>query len=111
MKKTLIVIGLITSLLMGASESVTFKRADDNRNDRSNYNNNDDRNRDQVKVDGYITYIRDWRDYSVIEIKQRNGGVIKGKVELNRYMINDIVNGTCVNYKGGEYERCSLYRR
>ena len=110
MKKTILGIVLAFSIA-GAYESTTFKRADENRNDRSYNNDRERENKDQVRVDGYVTYIRDWRDYSTIEIKQRDGRTIKAKVEAGRFMENDIVYGTCVNYKGGEYERCSLSRR
>jgi hypothetical protein len=102
MKKILLVLGLCSSL---AFSEVYYKNKDNKYVDR-------DAQSDQIRVSGYITNVNEWRDYSIITIKQREGDTIKAKVGNNDgFHENDIVNGTCVNYKYGQYERCSLYRR
>ena len=83
----------------------------DNRNYRNNnYNQNSDS--DQIRVDGYVTRVKKWSDYTTIEIKLKDSKYIKAKVGNNDgFSENDIVYGTCVNYRSGQYERCSLHRR
>jgi len=99
MKKILLVLGLCSSL---AFSEVYYKNKDTKYNDRYKV-------RDQINVNGYITHVSEWRNYSVITIRLRNGEEIKAKVlPDDRFIENDIVIGRCVNYKRGRYERCSL---
>jgi hypothetical protein len=113
MKKILLFLGLCSSL---AFSEVYYKNKDNKYNDReADYLNNDNRrssSNDQIYVNGYVTNVNEWRDYMIIQIKLRDGNYIKAKVGKNEgFYENDLVNGTCVNYKYGQYERCSLYRR
>lgn len=95
---------------------VYYKNKDTKYNDREvdyiNRDKNSSSDDDQIRINGYVTNVNKWRDYTIIEIKQRDGQYIKAKVGNNDgFSENDIVSGTCVNYKYGQYERCSLYRR
>lgn len=102
MGKIFLVLGLCLSL---AFSEVYYKNKDNKYSDR-------DSQSDQIRVSGYITNVNEWRDYSIITIKQKDGDSIKAKVGNNDgFHENDIVSGTCVNYKYNQYERCSLYRR
>lgn len=102
MKKILLVLGLCSSL---AFSEVYYKNKDNKYSER-------DSKDDQIRVNGYVTNVNEWRDYSIITIKQKNGDNVKAKVGNNEgFHENDIVIGTCVNYKYSQYERCSLYRR
>jgi len=102
MKKVLFMIGLCSTL---AFSEVYYKNKDTKYNDRNNTSN-------QIHVHGYITRVTQWRDYNLITIEQKDGKRIKAKVGKNEgFSENDIVSGTCVNYKNNKYERCSLYRR
>jgi hypothetical protein len=112
MKKLL----LISLLSTFAFSEVYYKNKDTKYNDReAHYLKNDDRSTsdsDQIRINGYITNVNKWRDYTIIEIKQKDGKYVKAKVGNNDgFSENDIVMGTCINYKYGQYERCSLYRR
>ena len=113
MYKILLALGLCSSL---AFCEVYYKNKDTKYNDReADYLDSSDRKSssdDQLRVNGYVTNVNEWRDYMIIEIKQRDGKYIKAKVGKNEgFYENDIVLGTCVNYQYGQYERCSLYRR
>jgi hypothetical protein len=113
MRKILLSLTLLSSL---AFCDVYYKNKDTKYNDReASYLNNDNRKSssdDQLRINGYVTNVNEWRDYMIIEIKQRDGKYIKAKVGKNEgFYENDIVIGTCVNYQYGQYERCSLYRR
>ncbi len=114
MTKIISILSLCSTL---AFCEVYYKNKDTKYNDREAYylNNDDNRkssNDDQIRVNGYVTHVNKWRDYTIIEIKQRDGKYIKAKVGNNDgFSENDIVSGTCINYKYGQYERCSLYRR
>ncbi len=100
--KKLLLISLLTSL---AFSEVYYKNKDTKYNDRELAD-------DQIRINGYITNVNKWRDYTIIEIKQKDGKYVKAKVGNNDgFSENDIVLGSCVNYKYGQYERCSLYRR
>ena len=102
MKKIFLVLGLCSTL---AFSEVYYKNKDTKYSDRDNSS-------DQIHVRGYITRVTQWSDYNIITIEQQDGERIKAKVGKNDgFSENDIVSGTCVNYKSNQYERCSLYRR
>ena len=102
MKKILLVLGVCSSL---AFSEVYYKNKDTKYSDRDNSN-------DQIHVRGYITSVTQWSEYNIITIEQKDGERIKAKGGKNDGLSeNDIVSGTCVNYKHNQYERCSLYRR
>jgi len=106
MKKILITLGLCTSLTFA---EIYYNNKDFKHDDRNKKYNDRNKVKDQIHVNGYISRISKWKNYSVITIKLRNGDKIKAKVGSDEgYLENDIVRGRCVNYKRGRYERCSL---
>lgn len=99
MKKTIIGILILTSLIFAENSKSTFKRADDI---QKGYERN-------ISFSGRISNINDYREYTRISIRTEKNGYIT--VHYNKKINKkegDRISGSCSKYDYGTWINCFL---